>query len=343
MPEFDPKQGGPISLKMLANHLKLSPATVSFVLNNSPNRSIPEATRERVRAAAKLFNYQPSMAARMLKNKSTKTIGILLPELGEGYHAQVLTGAADVLMREGYFFFTAHHRHHVDLVAQYPQLMLARGVDGIVAIDTHLRSKPNCPTVEVASRTELEGCPNIILDHKRAAQLSLEYLQRNGHRKVAFMHGPPFSSDTERRWDATAQAARDAGIVISRELTIHLQDVNTPALGYPGIGELIKARREFTAVLCFNDISAIGCVRALHDGGLRVPQDVSVIGFDDIQAGAYHVPSLTTVRQPLVKMGATAADLVLRMIRGETVEKLVLIEPELIERESTRDVTSTQH
>lgn len=340
MPESEPPQGGPISLKWLAQHLNLSPATVSFVLNDTPNRSIPESTRARVRAAAQRFNYQPSMAARMLKRKSTKTIGILLPELGEGYHAQVLSGAADVLMREGYFFFTAHHRHHVDLVAQYPRLLLARGAEGILAVDTHLRTKPECPTVEVASRTELPGCTNIVLDHKRAAELSLEYLHHTGHRRIAFMHGPPFSSDTQRRWQATLQAARSMGIVVSRDLTIPLQDVNTPALGYPGVRELVERRRDFTAVLCFNDISAIGCIRALHDAGLRVPEDVSVIGFDDIQSGAYHVPSLTTVRQPLVQMGSTAAELLLKAMSGEPMENLVLIEPELIIRESTRAVNA---
>ena len=335
MPVSDPWQGGPVSLKVLAKHLNLSPATVSFVLNDTPNRSIPETTRERVRAAAKLFNYQPSMAARMLKRKSTKTIGILLPELGEGYHAQVLSGAADVLMREGYFFFTAHHRHHPDLVTQYPQLLLARGAEGLIAIDTHLRAKPGCPTVEVASRTELPQCTNIVLDHKRAAELSLQYLHQSGHRVIAFMHGPPFSSDTSRRWQATTQVARSLGIKIARELTIHLQDVNTPALGYPGIQDLLTRRRDFTAVLCFNDIAAIGCIRALHDAGLRVPEDVSVIGFDDIQSGAYYVPSLTTVRQPLIQMGATAAELLLKSMRGEQVDDVVLIEPELVLREST--------
>src|ERR1700742_825280 len=124
----DPHQPSqPVSLKMLAEYLGLSPATVSFVLNNAPNRSIPEHTRERVRAAAKKFNYQPSLIARSLQGKRTQTIGILLPELGSGYHAQVLSGAADLLMREGYFFFTAHHRHRTDLIEEYPRILSSRG------------------------------------------------------------------------------------------------------------------------------------------------------------------------------------------------------------------------
>src|SRR5215475_1531110 len=107
-PSSLPATGRRVSLKMLAEYLDLSPATVSFVLNNAPNRSIPEATRERVRAAAKKFGYRPNLIARSLRGTTTLTVGILIPVLGEGYHAQVLSGAADVLMREGYFFFTAH-------------------------------------------------------------------------------------------------------------------------------------------------------------------------------------------------------------------------------------------
>ena len=132
------RTGRPVSLKMLAEYLDLSAATVSFVLNDSPNRSIPETTRERVREAAKKFGYQPSQIARSLQGKRTYTIGVLLPELGDGYHSQVLSGAADVLTREGYFFFTAHHRHRKDLVAEYFGLLHARGVEGFLAIDTHL-------------------------------------------------------------------------------------------------------------------------------------------------------------------------------------------------------------
>ena len=340
MPGSKPKHGGTASLKTLAEHLKLSPATVSFVLNDAPNRSIPEVTRQRVRAAAKLFNYQPSIAARMLQRKRTQTIGILLPELDSGYHAQVLSGAADVLMREKYFFFTAHHRHHADLVAEYPQLLVARGAEGLIAIDTHLRAKPNCPTVEVASRTELPDCSNIVLDHGRAAQLSLGHLYQGGHRNIAFMKGPPFSSDTRMRWAATLAAARQLGVAVRRDLTIHLRgDLTTPELGYPGLERLLERRRDFTAVLCFNDTSAMGCIRALHDAGLRVPDDVSVMGFDDIESAAYYVPSLTTVQQPLAAMGATAAELLLKKIRGEQVDSIVLVEPVLITRESTKPLS----
>src|ERR1700722_2104618 len=126
-PTLSSKSSAPrASLKFLAKHLDLSPSTISFVLNNTPGRSIPEATRERVRAAAAHFNYHPSMIARTLQGKRMQTVGILLPELGEGYHSQVLSGVGDLLMREGFLYFTVHHRHRKDLVSAYPELLRSR-------------------------------------------------------------------------------------------------------------------------------------------------------------------------------------------------------------------------
>lgn len=335
-PKPNPPKNSHISLKMLAEYLDLSPATVSFVLNNAPNRSIPQVTRDRVKAAAKKFGYQPNMIARSLRGTNTCTVGILLPVLGEGYHAQVLSGAGDVLMREGYFFFTAHHRHRKDLVAEYPRLLRSRGVEGILAIDTHLDGPPSSPTVAVAGHEEIPGVTNIVLDSHRAAELALGHLHRLGHRQIVFMRGQDFSSDTHARWKATLAVARSLGLEVAPDLTIHLdKDMQSPELGYPGIQQLLMRRRDFTAVVSFNDISAIGCIRALHDGGLRVPEDVSVVGFDDIQAAGYHVPSLTTIRQPLQAMGALAATTLLKKIAHERQPDLLRVDPELIVREST--------
>ncbi|ADW71256.1 LacI family DNA-binding transcriptional regulator [Granulicella tundricola] len=331
--------GRRVGLKMLAEYLDLSPATVSFVLNNAPGRSIPPATRERVKAAAKKFGYQPSLIARSLQGLTTRTIGILIPELGEGYHSQVLSGAADLLMQEGYFFFTAHHRHKKDLVAEYPQLLRSRGIDGILAIDTHLEAELPAPAVCVAGHTVIPGLTNVVLDHHRAAELALGHLYRLGHRKIAYMHGQPFSSDSKTRWNATLQVARALSLRVSPDLVIRLdKDMSSPELGYPGIHQLLLRRKDFTAVLCFNDVSAIGSIRALHDAGLRVPHDVSVLGFDDIQAAAYVVPSLTTIRQPLHQMGSMAASLLLKKLAHEKIPDVVKLDPELVVRESTAAV-----
>jgi DNA-binding LacI/PurR family transcriptional regulator len=335
-PTNPPKPNRPINLKMLAEHLDLSAATVSFVLNNAPNRSIPEKTRQRVREAAKMFGYHPSHVARSLQGKRTHTIGVLLPELGDGYHSQVLSGAADVLMKEGFFFFTAHHRHRADLVAEYPGLLHSRGVEGILAIDTHLETPPPCPTVAVAGHTAVSGVASVVLDHERAAELALEHLYRQGHRRIAYMRGQLFSSDSRSRWRSTMSVARALGLEVLPELVVKLdKDSHASDLGYLGIQNLLVQRKDFTAVVCFNDVAAIGAVRSLHDAGLRVPTDVSVMGFDDIPAAEYYTPRLTTIRQPLQQMGQVAATLLLQKIAGEKVKEISRIEPELIVREST--------
>jgi DNA-binding LacI/PurR family transcriptional regulator len=129
----------PVSLKILADYLGLCPATVSVVLNNVPGRSIPQKTRERVREAARKFNYQPSLLARSLRKKRTFTVGVLVPELNDGYHTMVMSGIGDHLMQEGYFYFSAHHRHKADLIEEYPRLLLGRGAEGLVLIDTTLQ------------------------------------------------------------------------------------------------------------------------------------------------------------------------------------------------------------
>jgi LacI family transcriptional regulator len=155
------------------------------------------------------------------------------------------------------------------------------------------------------------------------------------------MHGQPFSSDSGSRWNATLRIAKKFGIEIHDDLMIYLsKDSHSPEISYPGIRKLIESGRPFTAVLCFNDVSAMGTIRALHEFGLRVPDDVSVIGFDDIQSAAYQVPSLTTIRQPLQKMGTTAAQLLLKRLAGESIPDLVQVEPELIIRESTAPAKS---
>jgi LacI family transcriptional regulator len=327
----------PVSLKMLADYLGLCPATVSVVLNNVPGRSIPAETRERVRAAARKFNYQPSLLARSLRKQRTFTVGVLVPELSDGYHTLVMSGIGDHLMREGYFYFSAHHRHKPDMIEEYPRLLLARGAEGIIAIDTALHHELPIPVVAVAGHRKIGGVTNVVLDHKRAAELSLGHLYQLGHRRIAFMRGQSFSSDSDDRWRSLVATAKDLGIEIRPELTIQLErDLTSPELGYPVVQELLKHQRAFTAIVSFNDIAAIGAIRALRDANLRVPEDVSVMGFDDIQVAAYHNPRLTTIRQPLHDMGETAARILLQRMQGfKDYPVEFAVPPELIIRETT--------
>jgi DNA-binding LacI/PurR family transcriptional regulator len=332
-----------VSLKQLAAHLGLNPATVSVVLNDVPGRSIPQATRDRIKAAAKELNYQPSLLARSLRNQRTHTIGILVPELGDGYHTQVMSGIGDQLIRAGYFYFTAHHRHQKNLVEDYTRMFIGRGAQGIIAVDTLLEHPMPIPVVAVAGHKSIEGVTNVVLDHMLAAELTLNHLYANGHRKIAFMLGQPFSSDSSDRWNSLIVVAARLGIEIKPELVVTLdRDMSSPELGYPVVQQLLSTKTPFTALVSFNDIAAIGSIRALQDFNIRVPADVSVIGFDDIKAAAYTLPRLTTVNQPLAEIGRIATQCLLNRLHGTALHSGdITVEPTLVVRESTGPVNGS--
>jgi LacI family transcriptional regulator len=185
---------------------------------------------------------------------------------------------------------------------------------------------------------------NIVLDHKRAARFALEHLKDLGHREIAFLQGQVFSSDSEERWSAICEVATELGIRIRPEMTIRIESKNsTPEVGFPVTKELLARREPFTALFAYNDISAIGAIWALREAGLRVPQDVSVVGFDDIPGAAFANPGLTTVRQPLVRMGEIAAQTLVSKIEGhEEYVPEIAIEPEFVMRDSTARVAQVR-
>lgn len=330
----------PVSLKQLAAHLGLDPATISVVLNDVPGRSIRQETRDRIKAAARDMNYQPNLLARSLRNRRTLTIGILVPELGDGYHTQVMSGIGDALIQAGYFYFTAHHRHQKNLIEQYIRMFVGRGAQGIIAVDTLLEHSIPVPVVAVAGHKHIPGVTNVVLDHQRAAELTLNHLYNLGHRQIAFMRGQSFSSDSDDRWKGLVHVARKLNLQIKPELVVTLdRDMSSPELGYPVVQQLQASGQPFTAIVAFNDVSAIGAIRALRDFHLRVPEDVSVIGFDDIRAAAFTMPSLTTVRQPLAEIGRIATQTLLNHLHqtADAAEQIV-VDPTLVVRESTGPV-----
>ncbi|HET9305494.1 MAG TPA: LacI family DNA-binding transcriptional regulator [Candidatus Sulfotelmatobacter sp.] len=330
----------PVSLKELAERLGLSPATISLVINGSHVAdSIPKETKDRIFAAVRKYKYRPNFFARSLRAQRSFTIGVIVPEVSDGYSASVMSGVEEHLLQEGYFYFVVSHRHRADLIDEYPRLFLERSVDGLIAVDTPWTLSLSVPVVTVSGHNQVKGVTNIVLDHVRAAEVALKHLSQLGHRDVAFIKGQEFSSDTEVRWSNIQKAARQFGIPIVPALVSQLEgDSPSPELGYQATRRLLASRKPFTALFAFNDISAMGAIRALREAKLRVPQDVSVIGFDDIQSAAYQNPALTTVRQPLREMGRIAAETLLRRIRrpgtdshgGET-----MVEPKLIVRETT--------
>lgn len=329
-----------VGLKELAAHLGLSQTTVSRVMTGSAAEfRIAELTRQRVLKAAALLNYEPNAFARGLRNKRSYTVGVMVPEISEGYSALVLGGIEDTLLQEEFFYFVVSHRHRSDLLQGYPRLLLSRCVEGLIAVDTPVEESLPVPVVAVSGHRNGPGVLTIELDHLTAARYALSHLHDLGHRRIAFIKGQSFSSDTRSRWDAIRKVSSEMGLRIDPDLVVHLEGTEPGSRpGQNAMEKLLHRGHRFTAVFAFNDASAIGAIAALHEKGLHVPRDVSVIGFDDIPGAATMHPSLTTVRQPLREMGQTAATSLLKLIReGPPQQPLssILVEPTFVKRHST--------
>jgi LacI family transcriptional regulator, galactose operon repressor len=337
-----------VTLKEVARHLGLSPAAVSLVLNRAPaGDAIPDETKERIFAAARELDYRPNYFARSLRSRRSFSVGVLVPEISEPYAAEVMSGIESHLLAEGYHYLvTSHRRSTAPLLAESLELLEHRAVEGLILVATQIHEAPRLPAVVVSGHTPLPGVTNVVLDHDRAARETLGHLRALGHRRIAFFKGQPGSADTDDRWRAILEAAAALGLEVRRELTLQLsgeeaEEVFSPQDGYVEgytYGRQLLARgARFTALFAFDDVSAIGATRAFLDAGLRVPEEVSVVGFDDIQSAAFQNPTLTTVRQPLREMGETAARLLLQRLRAgaPTAGAFVTVQPELIVRGST--------
>lgn len=326
-------------LKQLAQHLGLSSAAVSRVLNAAPTAgAIPKSTQERIFTAARELNYRPNVYARSLRNRRSQTMGVLVPEISEGYATLVLAGIEHQLLQADFFYFLVSHRHRPEAIERSQRLLLERSVEAIIAIDTLLPHPSSVPTVTISGHHEPVGVTNILLNQHRAAELAIGHLKGLGHRALAFIKGQSFSSDTEARWAGIRHAMQIAGLPVDPILVAQLEgDQPTHEPGYFATQRLLAREQTFTALFAFNDTSAIGAIRALREAGLRVPQDVSVVGFDDVQSAAFQNPGLTTVRQPLRTMGILAAQTALQQIAAPTAThaRQLVVDPELVVREST--------
>jgi LacI family transcriptional regulator len=330
--------GHPVTLKAVAAHLGLSAGTVSSVLNDAPSaRHIPKSTRDRIIAAARKLDYRPNFFARSLRKQRTFTIGVIAHEIGDGYSSSIIAGIEDSARQKNYFFVTGVHRHDQELFDKYARLLLQRGAEGIITLDFNLVHSLPVPAIAIPGHRDNEGVTNIVLDHRHAAELAFKHLMGLGHKQIAILKGHPDSADSQSRWNAVEQVTQRLGLELDPELIIQIDSTDsTPSLGYPFAKKLIEKKRPFTALFAYNDISAIGSIRAFQEAGMRVPQDVSVVGFDDIPAAAFHYPSLTTIRQPLHKMGEIAVDMLVDQIeRRSECQREVAVQPELVVREST--------
>jgi DNA-binding LacI/PurR family transcriptional regulator len=338
-----PKKGSvekrhPVTLQMVAERVGLTKGTCSAVLNNSAaSRSVPPRTQERIVEAARELNYRPSFYARNLGVKRTYMIGVVAQEIGDFYGSPIISGIERYLRQKDYFYLTVAHRDDPKLLETYSHLLMDRGVEGLIAVDTFIDRPLPLPAIAIPGHCRVEGVTNIVLDHRKAAWLAINHLVGLGHSEIAFMKGSDQSPDSQDRWKAIREVANEFGIPMRSELIVQLEGRDaTPQLGYPFAAQLLSRGQPFTALFAYNDIAAIGSILTFQKAGLRVPEDISVVGFDDIRIAVHNNPSLTTVRQPLQLMGEIAAAALLNRIEhhDDGVEDIE-IEPEFVARNST--------
>jgi LacI family transcriptional regulator len=337
-----------VTLKFLAERLGLSKSAVSSVLNNSPlARTFSARTRERIFQAAEEYKYKPNYFARYLNQRRSYLIGVLSPDLAEGYDAGVLGGIEEYLLQSDYHYFLASHQWSNTRIERTMQMFLERGVDGIILINTPLVSEVDLPVAKIGKADNSHQGISIIIDNHEGIRRALEHLASLGHRKIAFFKGHKDSADTEDRWDAFVAAAQRFSIKVDPKLVVQLERLGaqqTSAIeeGARGAQQLLSRHREFTALMAFNDISAIGAINRFREHGWRIPQDVSVVGFDDVVAARIAYPALTTVQQPLQLMGETAAREVINAITHGVKDQQLVLTPKLIVRNSTATARVTR-
>ncbi len=330
-----------VTLKFLAQRLGLSRTTISVVLNDAPQaRSIPLQTRERILCEAKQFNYKPSFLGRSLNYGRTYLIGVISPDLSEGYTSGLLGGIEHALLETDYQFFVASHHWSEQRLMRTAQMFAERSVEGLILINSPFVPDVRLPMVHIGHRDDDLSGPTLVVDNHAGILAAMTHLHQLGHRRFAFIRGHQDSADSEDRWNAAQSAAQKLGVCIDASLVVQLERLDMLALspieeGVRCAEQLMPRRGSFTALVAFNDMSAIGAINRLTGAGWSIPEELSVVGFDDIRDSRITRPALTTVRQPLGKMGETAAAEMIRCITGTAKSRTIVLVPELVLRDST--------
>jgi len=346
-----------VTIRDVAERSGFSSATVSIVLNNAPlARYIPDTTKGKIQRAAAHLGYRPNLFARSLRGRRSHTVGVMVFDMTDPFCTLVLRGIENTLYQSSYLPILTDVHNERSRFERYLEMLLDRRIEGLVVlanwlfVDINLLAdleKNNIPTATVGRELKNDKISSVIVDNAAGARLALEHLFSLGHRKIAFIRGPHQLSDTEPRWQGVCALAREHNLALDPRLIVDLPESGDPFSsfedGYKLTEELLHRRHPFTALMAFDDMTAFAAIRALGKAGIYVPEQCSVIGFDDVATAAIYSPALTTVRQPMEMMGTVTATIVLEAINA-TLEKKPTriihrrIAPELIVRESTRSV-----
>lgn len=344
-----------VTIRDVAKTSGFSSTTVSIVLNNAPlSRYIPQTTKKKIEVAAKKLGYRPNLFARSLRSKRSHTVGVMVLDMTDPYCTLILRGIENSLFQSGYLPILTDVHNERTRFERYLEMMLDRRIEGLIVLANWLfvdidlladLEKSSIPTALIGHELRTDNVSSVIVDNEVGGQLAIQHLHSLGHRKIAFIRGPKALSDSSPRWKGVRAFAQSKHLEIDTRLVVDLPESSDPASSFEAgqklTEELLKRRRAFTALMAFDDMTAFGAIRALTHAGIRVPEQCSIIGFDDVAPAALCTPALTTVRQPMEAMGSLAVTLVANGISSGLEKREVAaihrkVAPELVVRDSTK-------
>ncbi|HJV60107.1 MAG TPA: substrate-binding domain-containing protein [Albitalea sp.] len=326
-----------VTLAMVAEEAGVSPSTVSRILTG--NARVSDDKRKAVEDAIAKLHYEPNVLARGLAQGRTLSVGVLTQDIVSPFYGEAMRGIEDELMGTGIvpLFVSGHWNLH-DEVERMAHL-LSRRVDGVIVLtgrlaDEQLREYARRLPIVVTGRS-LKGhnIASLRVDDFKGAHRATQHLIELGHRRIAHIAGPQDHADSVERLKGYRKALEEAGIAFDPKLVAYA-DFHEPS-GVLAINQLMEARLSFSAVFASNDQTAYGARLALYQRNIRVPEDISLIGFDDLPVSRYVIPPLSTIHQPVYELGQAAARVLLGLIDGAR-SRVTLPEPQLVVRESTR-------
>jgi len=343
-----------ITIVDVARKSGFSTSTVSIVLNDAPlARYVAASTKETIRKTAAALGYRPDALARSLRRRRSQTIGIMVFDLSDPFCTLILRGIEQTVFPSPYLPILMDAHNQRKQFERYLEMLLELRVEGLIVVANWLFAefdllgnirKNNIPTVGVGRDLTSSGFRSVQVDNEAGGYAAIEHLYRLGHRKIGVIRGPEALGDSERRWQGIQRFAREAGLELHPSRVAQLPSAIDPTSGFDGGLQLttamIESKLSFTALVAFDDLTAFGAIRALVQSGRSVPDDCSVIGFDDVPAASTSSPALTTVQQPMEEMGRLAATWTLEALQpGDETDPvssdLHLLQPTVVERGST--------
>jgi LacI family transcriptional regulator len=325
-----------VTLEQVARHAGVSPSTVSRILNGTA--VVSDDKKQAVEDAIRTLGFVPNPVARGLAGGRSLSVGVVTQAIDSPFYGGALRGIEDTLDAAGYSPLFVSGHWDADVEARCIDVLRSRRVDGIIVLtgrlsDTALRTLARqLPVVVTGRHLKAPGLVSLKFDDVSGARLATEHLLALGHRQIAFIGGDPLHGDAQERERGFREACAAAGVAVDESLIEtggYLEEG-----GRLAIERLLAAGRQFSAVFTANDQMAFGAALALHRHGIRLPQDLSIVGFDDLYTSSYSIPPLTTVHQPVQDLGRSAAAAMLQMLRGEKPDA-ALPAPRLVVREST--------